>query len=83
MQGGVPGQDSVLTNLAPGEIVGPADSFDEIVDSVASNRGDDLAGGGGESVPIVLEVDGHVLAETVVELSRRNRANPMKLRGPT
>ena len=72
--GGVPGQDSVLTNLAPGEIVGPADSFDEIVDSVASDRADNLAGGGGESVPIVLEVDGHVLAETVVELSRRNRA---------
>ena len=74
VQGGVPGQDSVLTNLAPGEIVGPADSFDEIVDSVASNRADDLAGGGGELLPVVLEVDGHVLAETVIELSRRNRA---------
>ena len=74
VEGGVQGQDSVLTNLAPGELVGPADSFDEIVESVAASRADDLAGGGGDIQPIVLEVDGHVLAETVVELSRRNRA---------
>ena len=64
----------MLTNLAPGEIVGPADNFDEIVDSVSASRSEDLADGGGERQPIVLEVDGHVLAESVVDLSRRNRA---------
>ena len=74
VRGGTPGKDSVLTNLAPGEIVGPADSFDEIVESVASSRDEDLAGGGGESVPIVIELDGHVIAETVIEYARSNRA---------
>ena len=71
--GGIPGQDSVATNLAPGEVVGPADSFDEIVDSVAASRAEDLAGGG-DNQDIVVELDGEVLARTVVELSRRNRA---------
>lgn len=47
---GTPGRDSVPATLTPGELVVPAQSFEEVINAVARSRGGDepLHGGGGE-----------------------------------
>lgn len=54
--GAVRGVDSVPASLTPGELVVPAQNFEEVVDSVATTRGGGSAGGPGAN-SIVIQGD--------------------------
>ena len=73
--GGRAGQDSVGINAMPGELVVPTGNFEEVVGSVAAGRDSDLSDDeGGQELRAVLEIEGEVLAEKVIDIGRRGRA---------
>lgn len=66
---GIPGVDSVPASLTPGELIVPAQNFDEVVNSVADRRRGSSEGGGSQGatgsqgITNVYNINGDVLAD--------------------
>jgi hypothetical protein len=55
--GGVPGSDSVPTMLAPGELVTPAQNYDEHINAMVAARGG--AAAAGQTIRVIVEMKGN------------------------
>lgn len=82
VSGGVPGKDSVPAMLSPGELVAPAKSFDEVVNSVAASRSGGATGSGaGGMAQIELTLKGQLMDFIDAQLVQRQRLNLTVRRG--